>query len=103
MPAPKGHERYGGRIKGTPNKKTKFVQDILDSQNFNLIEEILKNIKEVSNKADKAKLLLQLVPYCYPKLTSIVHSGDIDLGETEQNNTRAEQLLRAAKIAAEIK
>jgi hypothetical protein len=38
MPAPKGHARYGGRVKGTPNKSSLLVKEALEQLGVDPIE-----------------------------------------------------------------
>jgi hypothetical protein len=103
MPFKKGDPRPpgSGRKKGTPHKKSILVKEILDSHGINLIEQIIVRLKDIS-KVDQVKALMQLLPYVYPKLTSVIHSGGIDLGDIT-DKSKADQLLLAAKTAAEIK
>jgi len=54
--------------KGIPNKKTVVVRDYLALQGRNLIDDLLQAISEVQEPAQKADLLLKLLPFAYPKL-----------------------------------
>lgn len=68
----KGKPKTGGRKKGVVNKSTVAIRDILDRRNINLIEEIL-DAAEQCDPFFKAKILSGLLPYVYPRLTSIEH------------------------------
>lgn len=68
MAAPKGHKRYGGRAKGTPNKNTVFsVSARLTEMGIDLIGNILADIALVQDPRDRTKLNLQLLEYCDAK------------------------------------
>lgn len=103
MPFKKGDPRPegSGRKKGTPDKKSILVREILESHGINLVEQIIVRLPKLKTE-EQVKALIQLIPYCYPKLTAITHSGSIESTEGA-NASVAEQLLTAAKIAAEVK
>lgn len=65
-----------GRKLGTPHKKSLLVQDILESHGINLIDQILVRLKELKQD-QQVDALIQLLPYCYPKLTALAVSGQI--------------------------
>ncbi len=68
MPAPKGHKRYGGRTKGTPNKSTVFsVKLRLAELGVDLIHEIVSEINQIDKPFLRAKCWLQLLEYCDSK------------------------------------
>ena len=68
-PFEKGHAKMGGREKGTHDKRTMLVRDILEHNGINLIDEITRLIPLLDIK-DQVAALTALVPYVYPKLTS---------------------------------
>lgn len=58
-----------GRKKGTPDKKSLLVKEILENNGINLVEKILNELPELSSN-DRVKALVQMLPYVYPKLVS---------------------------------
>lgn len=66
MGAPKGHPRYGGRQKGTPNKDTLNLAQFLEKKNFSPIEEIIKRMPRLAD-VEAIKVCLELLQYIYPK------------------------------------
>lgn len=78
MPFKKGDPRpaNAGRKRGSTNKKSRFVHDILETHGINLVEQIVVRLAKISTE-DQVKALCGLLPYVYPKLTSVEHSGEI--------------------------
>lgn len=80
-------KKTGGRKKGTPNKRTELLQELLDKNNLDPIEGIKEALEElnsitayepsdkISLAKEKANIYLELLQYIYPKRKSI------DLGE----------------------
>jgi hypothetical protein len=72
--------KTGGRVKGTPNKRTAEVQQILEQLNCNPIEGmaiIAENVKlDITIRLNAYKELAQ---YIYPKRKAIEHSGGINM------------------------
>lgn len=64
-------KKYGGRVKGTPNKATQPVLDILNAKGFNVVEELVelyhRTANENSTAGTAAKCLSELASYVYPK------------------------------------
>jgi hypothetical protein len=50
MPAPKGHERYGGRQKGTPNKRTLELVELIQAR-FPNYDPILSLVEIAQDRA----------------------------------------------------
>lgn len=77
MAAPKGHPRYGGRKKGTPNKNTAGVQkEIEDRLGKSLPLAILDTFDELAAK-DRAYIMLDLMNYFYPKRKALEHTIEV--------------------------
>lgn len=70
MAAPKGHKRYGGRVKGTPNKSTMPLLDKLRAKNFEPVDELLKVFPGLT-PSEKAKICLSLLDFIYPKKKAV--------------------------------
>ena len=69
----KGHQKLGGRKKGTPNKKTALKVDmILSELGINPIQELINiacsNESSISQKIDCYK---EVARYAYPRLKSV--------------------------------
>ncbi len=81
---PKGKPRPegAGRKKGTPNKKTLEVHEILAKHNFNVIEELIELYNRTGNEDATAgvavKCLTELASYCYPKRKALEVSGELN-------------------------
>lgn len=67
----KGSPKSGGRKKGTPNKKTLFLADALTNLNFNLAEEIIASLSQISDPSQKMQYLLALLDYTHPRLKEL--------------------------------
>mgnify|MGYP000011479080 FL=1 len=65
-------KKFGGRKKGTPNKMTKELRSTLKDVLFREIEEIEDRLDLLDPK-DRLELLIKLMPYALPKVTSISH------------------------------
>lgn len=70
MPAPKGHSRYGGRAKGTPNKKSQVLAAILESKGVDPAGDLIKLLPQLEPEK-RADIYLKLFEYIYPKLKAI--------------------------------
>lgn len=90
----KGKEKTGGRQKGTPNKRTAELQEILG--NFNPAEKLMELYNKPTTKDDlKAMICKELMKYVYPQRkavdTNITGGGFIveinnEAVEVEQDN-----------------
>lgn len=73
-------ERRGGRKKGTPNKKTSELMQILGS--FNPVETLKEIIARTKDDALQAKICLDLLKYLYPQRKAIeMNAEDVKLPE----------------------
>ncbi len=79
MAAPKGHPRYGGRKKGTPNKATQTVREILALAGLDVPNELAKILPSLPVDL-QVKVLLELMQYLYPKRASIMINDQTHLG-----------------------
>lgn len=80
---PKGLKKSGGRAKGVPNKdnlpvKT-FIDNVLDWYDF----ERAKKDLLMMNENDRAKIVLGLLNFRYPKLSSAEVKNEISVSETQ--------------------
>lgn len=69
MAGQKGHKKYGGRAKGTPNKLTKELRTMISDFLQENFETIKGDYAKLSPK-DRSKLYCDLLQYGLPKLQS---------------------------------
>lgn len=76
----KGSVKTGGRKKGTPNKKTSELMQILGS--FNPVEKLKEIFARTEDDALQAKICLDLLKYIYPQRKAIeMNVEDVKLPE----------------------
>jgi hypothetical protein len=71
MAKPIGSLKTGGRLKGTPNKKSQFLSDALETKGIDVATELVSIYKDTYILSDRAQILFKLLDYCYPKKKSI--------------------------------
>lgn len=85
----KGHKKIGGRKKGSINKiKTTVREAVETALNGSLPEILIDQYSLMSDPEAKVKLLLELMPYCYPKLSS--QDVSMELNAEVEANTSSE-------------
>lgn len=67
--------KYGGRKKGTPNKEVKKLRERIDSLLDDNWEQILVDIKELSQK-ERIDTYTRLLEYSIPKLSRAENTND---------------------------
>ena len=65
--------KYGGRQKGTPNRMTKELRSVLKDILYRELEQIQEQL-DALNPKERIELLIKLMPYVLPKVTSISHT-----------------------------
>ena len=65
--------KYGGRQKGTPNKLTKELRSVLKDILYQELEQIQEHLETLNSK-ERVELLIKLMPYALPKVTSVSHT-----------------------------
>ena len=65
--------KYGGREKGTPNRMTKELRTVLKDILHQELEQIQEHLNALNPK-ERIELLIKLMPYILPKVTSISHT-----------------------------
>ncbi len=84
MPAPKGHPRYGGRAKGTPNKRTETLIEICERKGINLFEALL-DLTLHPDPSIKIQAVKEACSYIYQKRgVQLNISGDLELRAAER-------------------
>jgi len=76
MAAPKGQEKKGGRIKGTPNKENKSIRDAFQLLVENNIEKLQKDF-DALKEVERIKYTIELAKFCLPTLKAIEMQGEI--------------------------
>ena len=65
--------KYGGREKGTPNRMTKQLRFVLKNILYQELEQI-QGYLDTLNPKERVELLIKLMPYALPKVTSVSHT-----------------------------
>jgi hypothetical protein len=71
----KGNPKTGGRVKGTPNKVTKDVRQLLNDIVQSNIVNIENDLKKLTSK-ERLQIITGLLPYVVPKRTELEFSND---------------------------
>jgi hypothetical protein len=73
-----GHNKIGGRKKGTPNKfKLTKVRDFFIEREINPVEVIWNSLRQIQDPVVKVGLMIRLLAWVEPKLTEVTF-GKID-------------------------
>lgn len=92
--------RYGGRQKGTPNKKTVALTDLLEKISCDPAAKLASLLPKL--KPDmQAKVLLELMEYIYPKRKAVEVSG-VDGEAIEINQHSDFDKEQVAQLKAEL-
>jgi len=102
MAAPKGHKRYGGRVKGIPNRKTLNLLEKCEEAGIDPFAELLKlcSHKEIFIRMNALKEVSQ---YLYPKRKAMEISVDPAMAEAAENVQQMSKEERIALLEAELK
>ena len=65
--------KYGGRQKGTPNRVTKELRTLLKDILYQELEQVQERLELLEPK-ERIELLIKLMPYALPKVTSVSHT-----------------------------
>jgi len=76
--------KSGGRKKGTPNKLTKELRSILKDVLYEEIEALQERLDALKPK-ERLELIIKLMPYALPKVTSVSHTINEPLGWFEND------------------
>lgn len=74
MARPKGDgkgQQGGGRKKGTPNRITKEMREIISSFIDGRWDEFMEAYSQIKDPEKKCRIFLDLLPYATPKLASV--------------------------------
>lgn len=90
MAAPKGHPRYGGRQKGTPNKATASLEAICQEEGVDPFRGLCRLAKSGDTALELAAYK-ELCQYLYPKRKALEVTAEV-----------SEEMLEAAKAIQEM-
>lgn len=69
--------KTGGRLAGTPNRRTKEIGDLLESLGCNPIEGMVRiAMNPKASLGLRGRMNAELAQYVYPKRKAIEHSGE---------------------------
>lgn len=112
MALPVGHKKYGGRVKGTLNKRTEDFKRVLERHNFCAATALLDiykralNMSEALGASDEGKhlkiagdMVKEIASYSFPKLKAIeqVKNSPLDGMSPEQKLEALESLKEVIK------
>lgn len=97
MPFEKGHEKFGGREKGSANKKNALRDQIEWILNKPIPTRLMELVKSTPQR--EFELLMGLLPYCYPKLqsTTITDGNTAEAEDKQAEIIKLRQQLLDAK------
>ena len=67
--------KYGGREKGTPNRITKELRSLLKDVMYDEIGALQERL-DALNPKERVELLIKLMPYALPKVTSVSYTAN---------------------------
>lgn len=73
--------KTGGRKKGTPNRTTKEIRDLLSNYIYNEMGDLNDYGKEVISLKDRAEIVVKILPYIVPKMVNKPDEESEDEGE----------------------
>lgn len=73
----KGKAKTGGRKKGTPNKRTKELAEVLGA--FDPAEKLVQIYNETDDLDLKAQICRDLLKYVYPQRKAVEMQADVDI------------------------
>lgn len=103
MPRPSGLPKTGRRIKGTPNRSTPYLIEMLEELQFDPVRELIQLMPDLSLER-RAGVLLELMSFIYPKRKpreSLEDLGDVSYDFTSEIEQSPEQ-ERIIKEAREV-
>ena len=95
MGAEKGHEKWGGREAGTPNRTTKKLREMISNfliENFDTIKQDFNNL----SAKERAKVYCDLLQYGVPKLQATSIDFNLERLSDEQLDKIIEELKNSA-------
>jgi hypothetical protein len=74
----KGHPKWGGRAKGTPNKISVNLKTILADKLESFVNNIDKELEQIKQPDKKVAAIAQLLPFIMPRYSSTAISADTE-------------------------
>lgn len=68
-------QKTGGRVKGTPNRVTKELRETLKGIVASELESLPTTLNQLTQK-ERLEMVIKLLPFCLPKVSSIDGSYD---------------------------
>lgn len=94
------HSKGKGRPKGAVSKPVIDVIQALEDANFNLIQEIIAELRGTNNTVVKLRVMMELLEYCVPKKKAVeviqVEKGGIEIEVTKENISELYEVARMA-------
>ena len=97
-------KKYGGRTKGTPNKRTKDVQDKLEALGVDPISAMARLAQQAEAEGDKllaARMYTELAPYVCPKRKAIEVTNTDDWEGFNYEAVKAQKREMLKQVVAE--
>lgn len=100
----KGHPKYGGKKKGFVSSQKQIVRDVIEKALGKTIPARIIELFETADPEVELKTLLDLMPYCYPKLQAIEMTPDQEQRDTNDNvNALVEKYKTLVRMNEEMK
>ena len=74
-----GHEKIGGRTKGTKNKLNLGVSQALNTRGIDCVNEMLNIAKNTDKEEIKLAVYKELLKYIYPQCKAVEIANDVKL------------------------
>jgi tyrosyl-tRNA synthetase len=91
-----GGPKYGGRQKGTPNKRSWSAIEICEKNGYDPIQELITISKETGSRDLKASIAKEVAKYVYPQRKALEHSGEIANPFSEKTTEELKELVKEA-------
>jgi hypothetical protein len=90
--------KTGGRQKGTPNRPSADVRDILVKMKCEPIEGIARIAMDEKNPPDlRGRMYAELASFVYPKRKAVEVSGEVQVRLADQLREARQRVLNAAR------
>jgi hypothetical protein len=90
MPRPEGLPKTGGRIRGTPNRRTGLLVDQLAALGLDVPSEVAKALPNLDAEK-RVEVLMELMTFLFPKRKAIEHTVEMDIPPPEIRELTPEQ------------
>jgi hypothetical protein len=97
----KGHEKAGGRAKGSPNETTKETREVLQMIISKELKKLPSYLAAITKPEMKAKLIIDLLPFVIPKLNSVDANVTTGIEQTIVIRPQRKDFLGGVKVENE--